>query len=166
MTVEEVGSSLRCCNEGKEVGQMSTEDRFLEEEMAAKIEEVKSGATYVVAGETEIDDEVIGAIAATAAREVEGVHDVGHTSLSRTLTETLGIDGKRARGTKVEAGKKEAIVDLEMQVVYGFSIPEIISGVRSKVGARLLELAGLVAKEVNVKVSGIHYPDKNSRRVE
>ena len=144
----------------------STEDRFLDTEMAAKIAELESGAEYTIGGETEVNDEVIGAIAATAAREVEGVADIGLSSVTRTLSEALGGAEKKARGVTVEQGKKEAILDLSIQVVYGFSIPQIVIEVRKKVGASLLEMAGLIAKEVNINITGIAFPERMPGKVE
>ena len=66
----------------------------------------------------------------------------------------------------MEQGRREAIVELTIQVVYGFSIPQLVIEVRKKVGARLLEMTGLIAKEVNINISGIDFPDKMPGRVE
>ena len=150
----------------KRDGEGSLEERFSEEEMTAKIAELESGAEYVVAGTTEIEDEVIGAICATAAKEVDGVANVGTSSVTRSLKELFGGAEKRARGAGVEQGKREAIIDLTIQVVYGFSIPQVVIEVRKKVGARLLEMTGLVAKEVNVNISAIDFPEKMPGRVQ
>ena len=143
-----------------------TEDRFHEDEMGDKIKELYEGGEYMVAGQTDIEDEVVGAIAATAAREVEGVADIGTSSIRRTLKETFGGAEKRARGTVVETGRREAIVELTIKVVYGYNIPQIVIDVRKRVGARLLEIAGLIAKEVDVHVVGIEFPDRLPGRVE
>jgi uncharacterized alkaline shock family protein YloU len=142
------------------------EARFSEEEMTAKIAELESGAEYVVGGGTDIQDEVVGAICATAAREVDGVADVGLSSVTRTLKEVLGGADKRARGVGVEQGKREAILDLTVQVIYGFSIPQVVIEVRRRVGARLLEMTGLIAKEVNINITGIEFPEKMPGRVD
>ena len=145
---------------------VGTEERIHEEETAEKIKELYEGGDYMVAGETEIEDEVIAAVAATAAREVEGVADIGTRSIRRTIVEALGKAEKRARGTDVQAGKKEAIIELEIKVVYGFNIPQMVIDVRKRVGARLLEICGLIAKEIDVHVVGIEFPDKMPGRVE
>ena len=54
-----------------------------------------------IAGQTTIDDQVIGAIANTAAREVEGVTSLGTSSVRRLLAERLGGAERRARGVGV-----------------------------------------------------------------
>jgi uncharacterized alkaline shock family protein YloU len=37
-------------------------------------------------------------------------------------------------------------------VIYGYSIPEIVVQVRQNVARRVLEMAGLVTKEININV--------------
>ena len=142
------------------------EKRITEKEMKARLEEIEKAEEFVVAGETTIDDEVIGAIAGVAAREVEGVASLGTSSIRRTVVERLGRAEEKARGVEVEAGKKEAIVDITLNILYGFSIPKIIIEVRKKVAYRLLELVGLIAKEINVNVVGIEFPEEVERKVE
>jgi uncharacterized alkaline shock family protein YloU len=142
------------------------EDRFREEEMRPKLEEMEKRGEYVVAGETDIADAVIGAIAATAAREVDGVAEVGSGNVRRTLSETLRGTQKKSWGAVVQTGKKEAIVDLTIKVIYGFNVPQLVIDVRKKVGARLLEIAGLITKEVNIRIVGIEFPARMPGKVE
>jgi uncharacterized alkaline shock family protein YloU len=142
------------------------EHRFHEEEMKPKLEEMEKGGDYLVAGQTDIADAVIGAIAATAAREVDGVGEVGPGTVRRILSQRLMGAQKKSHGATVQAGKKEAIVDLTVTVIYGFNVPQLVVDVRKKVGARLLEIAGLIAKEVNIRVVGIDFPARMPGRVE
>ena len=118
-------------------------------------------AEQEIAGETIVEDDVVASIAGLAAREVEGVAGLGKSSVRRALTERLAGTGEKARlGVGVEVGKKEAIVDLSLVIVYGFNIPKIVAEVRKKVASRLLEISGLVAKEINVQVASIEFPEK------
>ena len=118
-------------------------------------------AEQEIAGETIIEDDVVASIAGLAAREVEGIAGLGKSSVRRALTERLAGAGEKARlGVGVEVGKKEAIVDLSVVIVYGFNIPKIVAEVRKKVASRLLEIAGLIAKEINVEVASIEFPEK------
>ena len=136
------------------------ESKIKEKEMGQRLEELEKVEEIMVGGETSIDDEVIASIAGIAAQEVEGVASMGSTSIRRSFSETIGRSEKRARGVEVEHGKKEAIADLTVQVIYGFNIPNIIIKVRKNVAIRLLDLCGLVAKEVNVTVAGIEFPER------
>ena len=128
--------------------------------VVASLEEIEVG------GETTIEDEVIGAIAGLAAQEVEGVASLGTRSFRRILAERVAGRESRARGVAVEAGQREAILDLDMRVIYGYSIPDIVIDVRQTVARRVLEMAGLITKEINISVVGIDFPEGHSDRVE
>jgi len=118
-------------------------------------------------GETIIRDEVVASIVGLAAKEVEGVASLGKSSIRRKLTERLaGAPEKSRFGVGVEVGEKEAIVDLELDVIYGFNIPKIVNEVREKVASRLVEITGLVAKEINVNVVSIEFPEEKRSKKE
>jgi len=63
-------------------------------------------------------------------------------------------------------GKTECIIDLQLIVLYGVSIPKIINEVRKQVALRLMELIGLIAKEINVHVVGIEILEKKQTKSE
>lgn len=149
-----------------EEGKMPKEVQIRDVEMSAKLEELEKQTEFVVGGVTRIDDDVIAQIAGVAAGEVEGVSSMGTSSIRRTLKEAVGAAQGRARGVNVESGRKEAILDLTIQVIYGFSIPNIIIEVRKNVAARLLEIVGLIAKEINISVAGIEFPDRMPGKLE
>jgi uncharacterized alkaline shock family protein YloU len=143
-----------------------SQDRIKEQEMVPRMAELAKLQEIEVGGETEIDDEVIGAVAGVAAREIEGVSSLGTSSIRRAIAERVGGAEQRARGVAVEAGRREAILDIELQVIYGFSIPETIVKVRQNVARRVLEMCGLVSKEININVTGIEFPERMLGRVE
>ena len=121
-----------------------------------------------VPGESIIEDDVVASIAGTAAKEVEGVANLGKSSVRRLVAGAMtGAGGKARQGVSVEVGHKEAIVDLQLDVIYGFNIPNIAAEVRKKVASRLLEIAGLTAKEINVRIVSIEIPEKKpAKKVE
>ncbi len=137
-----------------------------EQEMSTRLREIATLDELEVGGETSIDDEVIAAITGMAAKEVEGVSEIGGRSLRRAIAERVAGAEEHARGVEVEAGRKEAILDLEMRVLYGFSVPEIVIKVRQLVAQRVLELLGLVTKEINIRVVGIDFPDRMPGQLE
>ena len=143
-----------------------TENRIKEQEMVTRLAEIEQLSEIEVGGETEINDEVVGAIAGVAAREIEGVSSLGSSSIRRAIAERVGSLEKRARGVGVEAGRREAILDVDLRVIYGFSIPETVVKVRHNVARRILELCGLVAKEININVVGIEFPERMPGRVD
>jgi uncharacterized alkaline shock family protein YloU len=113
-----------------------------------------------VEGTTSIADEVVANIAGVAAREVKGVSKLGASSIRRTIVERLGAGGAKPRGVEVEVGKKEAIVDMNITVLYGHNIPDVADRVRKNVAERLQNLCGLVAKEVNLNIVAIDFPEQ------
>ncbi len=119
-------------------------------------------------GETIIGDEVVASIAGLAAQEIPGVGSLGRSTVRRALTGAFADRAEKARsGVTVEVGKRECIVDLQLNVHYGHSIPNIINEVRKKVAARLLEFTGLIAKEINIRVVGIDIqPQKTQPKVQ
>ena len=145
---------------------MISSEKIQEQEMDKRLQEVDQMEELEVGGETSIEDNVIGAIAGVAVKEVDGVSTLGKQSLRRAIAEKVGGAEKRARGVGVEAGRREAILDLEMTILYGYSIPEMVIKVRTVVAQRVLELLGLVTKEINIKVVGLDFPDRVQGRVE
>ena len=143
-----------------------TEDRIKEQEMVPRLAELEKLESIEVGGETAIGDEVIGAVAGVAAREIEGVASLGTSSIRRNIAERVGTREQRARGVGVEAGRREAILDIDLRIVYGFSIPETVVKVRQNVVQRVLEVCGLVTKEINVNVVGIEFSDRTPTRVD
>ena len=143
-----------------------TEEKIREQEQTTRLAELEQLQEIEVGGETEINDEVIAAIAGIAAREIEGVASLGTSSIRRTIAERVGAAEGRARGVAVEHGRREAILDIDLRVVYGFSIPDIVVKVRHNVARRVVEMCGLVSKEININVTGIEFPDRLPGRVE
>ena len=114
----------------------------------------------VIAGETTIDDSVVATIAGLAAGEIKGVAHLGKSLVRGKIAGAMaGAEGKARQGVSVTVGHKEATVDLQLDVIYGFNIPNIITEVRKIVATRLLEITGLVAKEINVRIVGIEFPE-------
>lgn len=140
---------------------MANEITVSEKEMTPRMQEVTSMTELEVTGKTTINDDVVASIASMAAKEVQGVSDIG----KKTIRSAFG-GAKKAQGVMVESGSREAILDMDMKVMYGFSIPEIVINVRHTVARRVLETLGLVTKEININVMGIEFPDKMPGRVE
>ncbi len=111
-------------------------------------------------GSTTIADSVVTKVAGIAAQEVPGVHQLGG-SASRAIgsvTQRVGIGDARTLGVNVEAGERQAAVDLTVVVEYGESIPQITQHVRSQVIKRVEGITGLEVTEVNIAVDDLHFP--------
>jgi len=110
-------------------------------------------------GQTFVEDEVVSIIARTAAQQVQGVHHLGESSL-KTLFSRFG----RSHGVDAEVGMKEAAIDVEVVVEFGYPIRDVANEIRRRVIEVVEEMVGRKVLEVNVYVIDIHTPAVESRR--
>ena len=148
-----------------EIAQVMSGLTIKELQMLPHLDSLARLESIEVGGTTRISEEVVAAITAKAVGEIPGVAEVGLKTVGRFLAEALGGADRAARGVEAEVGRKEAIVDVTLRVVYGTSIPATVVAVRYNVADRLLGLCGLVAKEINVRVAGLEFPDRMPGRV-
>ena len=114
-----------------------------------------------VPGVTEIEGAVIAAIVGHVAGRVEGVERLGAGGIVRAIADTVrSTSANKATGVGVDAGKKEAILDLEVTIAYGHVIPTVVQAIREIIAKELYDLVGLVAKEINVTVVGIEFTNR------
>lgn len=116
-------------------------------------------------GKTVIADTVVAKIAAAAAREIEGVHDllpVGAGATIAGFAGRLARSDQRATGVNVEVGRREAAVDLNMAIDYGVSIPQVAEAVRQNVMERVRGMTGLIVKEVNINAADVYFPQEET----
>ena len=108
-------------------------------------------------GTVKIADDVIALISAFAAMEVEGVSgmagDISMEAVSKGGMKRLG------KTVKVDVTKEGVEVDLAIDLVYGYSIPETCSKVQNRVSSAIENMTGLKVKDVNVRVAGITMND-------
>jgi len=103
-----------------------------------------------------ISEEVIATIAGIATSDVEGV-----ASLSGGLADGIaGMLGKKnlGKGVKVEAGEKEAAIDVSVIVEYGCKIHMVAKDVQNKVREAVEGMTGMKVVEVSVNVVGVNVP--------
>lgn len=110
-------------------------------------------------GEIYVDDEVVSIIARTAAERVPGVHRLGGSSM-RTLFSRFG----RSHGVAAEVGLKEAAIDVEVVVEFGYPILAIATDIRERVIETVETMVGRKVVEVNVYVIDIHTGAFETRR--
>ena len=112
-------------------------------------------------GATNIRNDVIEAVVGHVSSTVVGVARVGAEgalpAVARLVQSTATQMGS---GVKAEAGRRAAMLSIDITVEYGYSIPDVVKEVRESVAVQLKEHVGLVAKEINVKVAAINFPDR------
>lgn len=109
-------------------------------------------------GKTYIADEVISIIARIAAEQVEGVHQIGDSNL-RGMIARLG----RSKGVESEVGLKEAAVDIEVVVEYGYPIKQVAETLRTQIIENVEIMTGRKVIEVNVHVVDVYIPKVEKR---
>ena len=104
-------------------------------------------------GVVQISDEVLSAIAALAATEVEGV-----ASLAGGITfEKAARAGARAlaKGVRTEFEDNSITVWLALIMEFDYSIPQTTSRVQERVKSALETMTGFTVKGVNVSVADV-----------
>jgi uncharacterized alkaline shock family protein YloU len=126
----------------------------------------RTPSTSGIAGRTRIADSVVARIVGIAAREVPGVRDMVSAGAGGAFAGLAGrVTGQDQldRGVAVEVGEVECIVDLNIIVDYGESIPQVADSLRRNISGRLRTMTGLEAREVNINVADIFFPEQEQR---
>ncbi|MFI0786872.1 Asp23/Gls24 family envelope stress response protein [Streptomyces lydicus] len=120
-------------------------------------------------GRTTIADGVVAKIAYLTARDVPGVHALG-SGFARSVGELRrrvpGGGTATTQGVKVEVGERQAAVDLDVIVEYGWIIPEVGRAIREDVIAAIERMTGLEVVEVNIAVSDVKLPEEEEEQAE
>ncbi|GAB3130727.1 Asp23/Gls24 family envelope stress response protein [Tsukamurella serpentis] len=118
-------------------------------------------STKVGRGTTSIADIVVSKIAGIAAREVDGVYDLGGQAarVVGRIRETLPGNPDLTQGVSVEVGERQAAVDVAIVAEYGVAIHDLAAGIRSNVIDAVQTMTGLEVTEVNVTVHDVHFAD-------
>ncbi|MFO8072202.1 MAG: Asp23/Gls24 family envelope stress response protein [Polyangia bacterium] len=112
------------------------------------IEENPSG----IKGVLTLDEDVVSSIAGLAAREVEGIAEVGKAGLI-----SFGDDPRR--GIETEVGKIQAAFDVDVVIDYGSDISEVAKSLRSRIADEVKKMAGREVVEINIHVVDIRLPE-------
>lgn len=114
-------------------------------------------------GRTTIADQVVSKIAGIAAREIEGVYDLGGQAarIVGRVREAIPVGGGQSitQGISVEVGEKQAAVDLGLVANYGVAIHDLAAAVRSNVINSIEQMTSLEVTEVNIAIHDIHFED-------
>lgn len=104
-------------------------------------------------GEVQIANEVVSTIAGISASEVEGVDSMAG-GLTNEIAGKFGVKNL-AKGVKVEVTDDVAIVELAINMKYGYNIPKTCAQVQEKVAQAINSMTGLQVKKVNVRIAGV-----------
>ena len=104
-------------------------------------------------GEVRISDEVIAIIAGLAASEVEGVASMAG-NVTRDLIERLGVKSL-SRGVRILVSENAVKAALNVNLKYGYSVPDTCAQIQDKVKAAIETMTGLHVTEVNIKIVNV-----------
>ncbi len=106
-----------------------------------------------IKGTVSMDANVVATIAGLAAQKIDGVHSLGKSRLF-----SFGDDP--ARGVGAEVGEKQAALDLEVVIEYGYDIKKVAREVRQRIAQQVELMAGREVVEVNIDVIDIKLPEE------
>ena len=114
-------------------------------------------------GNIHISEEVLAAISAAAALEVEGVGSLA-ANLGTDLAELLGGKKNLAKGVHITVEEESVRVDVAVLIKYGHTIPAVAREVQEAVYSAIENTSGLTVECVNVQVSGIVFERERHQR--
>ncbi len=102
-----------------------------------------------------IADDVVSSIAGLAVTEVDGVSKLTG-DITRDIIAKLGKNNL-SNGIKIEKEDELLIVNVSVEVKFGYNIMDVSREIQEKVRQTILTMTGLECKTVNVRVSGIDF---------
>ncbi|MEV0806127.1 Asp23/Gls24 family envelope stress response protein [Micromonospora sp. NPDC050200] len=112
----------------------------------------------VAGGTTHVSDEVVEKIAATAAKSVPGVAELGGdvARFFNAVLDRVGLDqvGDARRGCSAHVTDGAAVVNLVLVIEAGHPVPQVTEAVRVRV-TEAVEAYGLRADEINIRVDDV-----------
>ena len=111
-----------------------------------KIKEDKIGVIRVA-------DDVVSIIAGLAATEVEGVSSMAGNITNEIVAKT-GIKNL-SKGVHVDVMDGIVTVDLNLNIKYGYAIPEVSKNVQERVRTAIETMTGLEVGTINVRIASV-----------
>lgn len=105
-------------------------------------------------GEVRVADEVVAIIAGLAATEVDGVESMAG-NITNEIVSKLGMKNL-SKGVKVYVNDRTVVVDLALNIKYGFEIPKVSVNVQEKVKSAIETMTGFEVTSVNIKIAGVN----------
>ena len=110
-------------------------------------------------GNIHIAEEVLAAVAASAAMEVQGVSGLS-ANVGGDIAELM-TKKNLSKGIQIRMDAEEKVViELSVMMAYGNTIPEVGKNVQDSVKTAVESMTGLEVSAVNVAVVGIVFPPR------
>ena len=105
------------------------------------------------AGKVKVDDAVVAVIAGMTATEIKGVSCLRGGISNKTVAQKGGKG--LSKSVRVSVDEEQLVVDICLDLEYGYSIPEVGSEVQHKVKNAIESMTGMCVGSVNVHVDDI-----------
>ncbi len=111
-------------------------------------------------GSVKIDDEVLGTIAAIAAKSVPGVH-----SIATSFVGGIALFFRKIPDAGVKVATNDDGVKFYLGVVvdYGINIPEVTWKIQKTIKEEVERSTGFKVSQVNIVIEGIHHPESKKK---
>ena len=114
-------------------------------------------------GNIHIAEEVLAAVAASAAMEVQGVSGLS-ANVGGDIAELMSNKKNLSKGIQIHMDAEEKVViELSVMMAYGNTIPEVGKNVQDSVKTAVESMTGLEVSAVNVAVVGIVFPPRQQQ---
>lgn len=100
-------------------------------------------------GSINISEDVVAAIAVSAAMEVDGVGEFSPNAAGRKKNAVKGV--------KLTIDGNNVVVDLQIMVKYGLPIPTVAQNVQEAVFNAIESMTELKVRQVNVRINGVAF---------
>ena len=108
-------------------------------------------------GEIRVADDVVSIIAGLAATEVEGVGSMAGNITNEIVAKT-GIKNL-SKGVHVDVMDGIVTADLNLNIKYGYAIPEVSGNVQERVRTAIETMTGLTVGTINVRIASVDMGD-------
>ena len=108
-------------------------------------------------GEIRVADDVVSIIAGLAATEVEGIGSMAGNITNEIVAKT-GIKNL-SKGVHVDVMDGIVTVDLDLNIKYGYAIPEVSGNVQERVRTAIETMTGLTVGTINVRIASVDMGD-------
>ncbi len=108
-------------------------------------------------GEIRVVDDVVTIIAGLAATEVEGVSSMAGNITAEIVAKTGAKN--LSKGVRVDVLDGIVTANLNLNIRYGYAIPEVSGNVQERVRAAIENMTGLEVGTVNVRIASVDMAD-------
>ena len=108
-------------------------------------------------GEIRVVDDVVTIIAGLAATEVEGVSSMAGNITAEIVAKTGAKN--LSKGVRVDVLDGIVTANLNLNIRYGYAIPEVSGNVQERVRAAIENMTGLEVSDVNIRIAGVDMAD-------